>query len=368
MHKNKFVVSLLAVILGFITGAIVMLITGHDPLKAYTALLKGAGFIVTIPSDGTWKDVVFNKRFGDTLLNTTTLILAGLSVAFAFRTGLFNIGVAGQMLMGAFLGSLVGVKLSLPLFIHLPIAVVISIVGGAVWAILPGLLKARFRIHEVVTTIMMNYIAVWSVYYFVPKYIKGNYETESAMIKPTASLRVEALTKLYHGSSVNIGLLLAVIAVIIIWWILEKTTFGYELKSVGFNIHASKYAGMKVNRNMVLSMMISGALAGLAGATLYLGYEQNMRIGVLPSQGYDGIAVALLGLNQPFGVLLAALLFGFMNAGSLFMNSSAGVPNELVSIIVAIIIYFAATSLMLETWLNRIKKIFRKNEGEKNVG
>jgi simple sugar transport system permease protein len=188
------------------------------------------------------------------------------------------------------------------------------------------------------------------------------------MIKATSSLRVEALTKFFHGSSVNLGLLLAIIAVIIIWWILEKTTFGYELKSVGFNIHASKYAGMKVNRNMVLSMMISGALAGLAGATLYLGYEQNMRIGVLPSQGYDGIAVALLGLNQPFGVLLAALLFGFMNAGSLFMNSAAAVPNELVSIIVAIIIYFAATSLMLESWLNRIKKIFKRNEGGKNVG
>lgn len=367
MRKHKFLVSLLAVILGFISGTFVMLITGFDPIDAYQALLKGAGLIVTVSDNATWKDIVFNKRFGDTLLNTTTLILTGLSVTFAFRTGLFNIGVAGQMLIGGFLGSVIGVKLSLPVYIHLPLAILTAILGGALWALLPGLLKAKYRIHEVVTTIMMNYIAVWTVYYFVPKYMKGNFETESQIVKSTASMRVSGMTEFFHGSDVNLGLFLALAAVILVWWILEKTTFGYELKSVGFNIHASKYAGMKVNRNMVFSMMIAGALAGLAGATFYFGYAENIKIGGLPSQGIDGIAVALLGLNNPFGVLLAAFLFGLMNAGSLFMNSSAGVPNELVSIIIAIIIYFAAASLMLEIWLNRIKRIFKKNEGEKHV-
>lgn len=353
MHKNKVIVPVLAVLLGFIGGAIVMAVTGHDPIQAYSALLKGAGFYGDI------------KRLGDTLLNTTTLLLTGLSVAFAFRTGLFNIGVSGQMLMGGFAAVYIGIVVKLPSYIHWPLAVICSIIVGAVWAFLPGLLKARFRIHEVVSTIMMNYIALWTVYYLVPTYIQGSFNTESKPIELTSSLRTEWLTKLFKGSYVNIGLFLAIICVLLVWWILEKTTFGYELKSVGFNINASKYAGMKVNRNMIFSMMIAGALAGLAGATYYIGYANNIKIGVLPSQGPDGIAVALLGLNNPFGVALSALLFGFMNAGRLFMQSSTSVPNELVPIIVAIIIFFAATSLMLQGWLNKLEKIFRKSEGGK---
>ncbi|MCM0648395.1 ABC transporter permease [Clostridium swellfunianum] len=353
MRKNKFLIPLLAVLLGFITGAIVMLVTGHNPLQAYTALLKGAGFFGSI------------KRFGDTLLNTTTLILTGLSVAFAFRTGLFNIGAPGQMLMGGFAASFIGVRMNLPAYIHMPLAVAAAILFGALWAFLPGFLKSKFKIHEVVTSIMMNYIAMWSVYYFVPVLMPGQFNTESKPILPSASLRVPWLTKLFEGSYVNLGLFMALICVILVWWILEKTTFGYELKAVGFNVNASQYAGMKVNRNMILSMMIAGALAGLAGATYYIGYADNIKIGMLPSQGYDGIAVALLGLNNPFGVALAALLFGFMNAGRLFMQSSTSVPNELVPIIIAIIIFFAATSLMLEGWVKRFEKLFRRNAGDK---
>lgn len=351
MRKNKFLVSILAVVLGFIIGAVVILISGQNPVAAYGALLKGAGFFGNI------------KRFGDTLLDTTTLILTGLSVAFAFRTGLFNIGAPGQMLIGGFAAVLIGVVFKLPFYIHVPLAVICAILAGAAWAYLPGLIKAKFRISEVVTTIMMNYIAMWSVYYLVPTCIPGSFNTESKPINSTATLRVEWITKLFKGSYLNIGFVLAILSVILVWWILEKTTFGYELKSVGFNMDASKYAGMNVNRNIILSMMISGALAGLAGATFYIGYANNIKIGVLPSQGYDGIAVALLGINNPFGVALAALLFGFMNAGSLFMSSSANVPNEIISIIGAIIIYFAATSLMFQNWLQRIQRLFRRNEG-----
>lgn len=365
MGRNKFLVSLLAVILGIITGALVMLLTGYDPIKAYEGLLRGAGFIIQVPSNATLGDILFNKRFGDTLLNTTTLILTGLSIAFAFKTGLFNIGVPGQMLMGGFFGVFIGAKLSLPFFIHAPLAVLAALLGGALWALLPGVLKAKFGINEVVTAIMMNYISLWSVYYFVQTFLKGNFETESAVIKPSASLRVEALTKLYHGSNINIGLFLAIAVALIVWWILEKTTFGYELKAVGYNIHASKYAGIKVNRNMILSMMISGAIAGLAGAVYYLGYTNNIKVGSLPQAGYDGIAVSLLGLNNPFGVLLSAFFFGLMNAGGLYMNAATKVPNELVPIIVAIIVYFAATSLMFDNWLRRVGNIFKRKEGGK---
>jgi general nucleoside transport system permease protein len=353
MHKKKVIISILAVLLGFLTGAIVMLVTGHNPIEAYGALLKGAGFYGNL------------KRFGDTLLNTTTLTLTGLSVAFAFRTGLFNIGAAGQMLIGGFAAVYIGAALSMPAPFHMVLAVACAAAAGATWAFIPGLLKARYRIHEVVSTIMMNYIAMWSVYWAVPEFLRGSFNTESRPIHPSASLRVQWLTDLFGGSYVNLGLFLALFCVLLVWWILEKTTFGYELKAVGFNIFASRYAGMKVNRNMIFSMMISGALAGLAGATFFIGYADNIKIGVLPSQGFDGIAVALLGLNNPFGVALSALLFGLMNAGRLFMQSATEVPNELVPIIIAIIIFFAATSLMLQSWLQRAEKLFKKNVGDK---
>lgn len=342
--KQNRIVPFLSVLLGFAVGAVIMFLSGFDPVHAYSELLKGAGFYGDI------------KRFGDTLLNMTTLIFSGLSVAFAFRTGLFNIGVSGQMLMGGFIAVLVGIQLDLPKIIHLPIVVIAAALAGAAWAFIPGLLKARFRIHEVVTTIMMNWIAYWSVYYFVPAYIPGNFNTESKIIHASASLRIGWLTDFFQGSYVNLGLFLAFIFAFFIWWVLDKTAFGYELKAVGFNPFAAEYAGMNVNRNIIFSMMIAGALAGLAGAVFYLGYTDNIKIGVLPSQGFDGIAVALLGLNNPLGVVLAALLFGFMNAGKLFMQSSTNVPNELVAIIIATIIFFAAANLMIKGWLIKLGK------------
>ncbi|MGI5839347.1 MAG: ABC transporter permease [bacterium] len=354
--KQNLDIPFISVLLGFLVGALVMLLSGHNPLAAYAALLKGAGLFGNI------------KRFGDTLLQMTTLILTGLSVAFAFRTGLFNIGAAGQMLMGGFVAVLLGVKLSLPKAIHLPLVIIAATLAGAMWAFLPGLLKAKYRINEVVTTIMMNWTAYWSVYYFVPTYIPGHFTTESIPINPTASLRVRWLTDLFQGSYVNIGLFLAVAAALTVWWILEKTVFGYELKTVGLNAKAAEYAGMRVNRNIILAMMTAGALAGLAGATFYLGYTDNVKVGVLPAQGLDGIAVALLGLNTPAGVVLAAFLFGFMNAGKLFMQSATSVPNELVPIINAVVIFFAATNLMLKAAWQKLKRPSSQAEVRSDVG
>lgn len=351
IKNHNVIVPFLSVLLGFIIGAIVMLLTGHDPIEAYAALLKGAGFF------GDW------KRFGDTLLNATTLILTGLSVAFAFKTGLFNIGAPGQMLIGGFVAVLLGIKLDLSRPLHVAVVIVASLLAGAIWALIPGILKARFRIHEVVTSIMMNWIGLWTVYYLVPTLVPGSFNTESAVIKNSASLRTDWLTNLFKGSYVNMGVFIAAVAVIIIWWLLQKTTFGYELKAVGYNHHSARYAGMKVNRNIVLSMMIAGGLAGLAGVTYYLGYANNIKIGVLPSQGYDGIAVALVGLNSPIGVIFSSLLFGFMNAGKLFMQSATDVPNELVPIINGIIIFFAAANLLIKGWLKRIGKRLNKEEG-----
>lgn len=357
--KQDKMIPFLSVLLGFVIGAIIMLASGYNPIEAYKKLLEGAG-ILGKDGIGLFTNL---KRLGDTLLSTTTLILTGLSVAFAFRTGLFNIGASGQMLMGGFVAVFLGLKLDFPKYIQLPILVIAAIVVGSIWAMIPAILKAKYKIHEVVTCIMMNWIALWSVYYFVPTYIKGQYDTESKVIPVNSSLRMDWISDLFKHSSVNLGLILALIAAILIWWVLEKTTFGYELKAVGFNKDAAKYAGMKVNRNIILSMMIAGALAGLAGATYYLGYTDNVKIGILPDQGFDGIAVSLLGLNSPIGVIASAFLFGFMNAGKGFMQSSTNVPNELVPIITGIIIFFAATNLMIKAWLKSTGRTLSKKSG-----
>lgn len=346
--KRNRIVPFVSVLLGFLIGAIIILLSGSNPLVAYSSLIQGAFGSV--------------KKIGDTLLNATPLILTGLAVAFAFKTGLFNIGASGQLLMGGFLAVLCGVTLDLPRIILLPLCVIVAILGGALWAVIPGLLKAKYRVHEVVTTIMMNWISVYTVYYFVPVLIPGSFNTESAPIAEAASLRTEFLSNIFGGSYVNLGLFLALITAIIVWWILDKTTFGYELKAVGYNPDAAKYSGMKVNRNIILSMMISGALAGLAGAVYYIGYSDNIKIGILPTLGFDGIAVSLLGLNSPLGVVLAALLFGLMNAGKFAMQLNAEVPNEIVPIIIATIIFFAATNEMIKMWMKKMGNLQTKKE------
>jgi len=351
--RQKIIIPVASVLLGFLLGGIIILLTGKNPINAYSALLKGAGFYGNL------------LNLGNTLLMSTALILTGLSVAFAFRTGLFNIGASGQMLVGGFFAVYLGIVLDLPKVIHLPICILASMIFGALWALIPAILKAKYKIHEVVTTIMMNWIAFWSVSYFVPLLIKGKFNTQSATIKDSASLRVEWMSNLFNGSKVNLGLILAIIAVFLIWLILEKTTFGYELKAVGFNKDAAEYAGIKVNRNIVYSMMIAGALSGLAGATVYIGYSSSMQIGHLPSQGFDGIAVALLGLNEPIGAFFAAILIGAMNSGKIMMQVSEQIPSEIVSVITGIIIFFASAKLMVKELLNRIERKAKQDGGDK---
>ncbi|XID93663.1 ABC transporter permease [Paenibacillaceae bacterium WGS1546] len=348
--NNRLVVSLMAVLLGLLAGAVLMAATGHNPLAGYAYLIEGG--------------LKNPERIGNTMATATPLIFSGLSVAFAFRTGLFNIGVAGQLLFGGFCATAVGLTLDLPRALLLTLMVVAGFVGGAIWAVVPGLLKAKFNVHEVVSSIMMNWIAYWTIYYGVPAYLKGEYlETESRKLPDEASLRTPFLTDLFNGSYLNLGIFIAVMAVIVIAFVLNKTTFGYELKAVGHNRHSAEYAGIAVKRSIVLSMAISGGIAGVGGVALYAGNASNIQIGVLPSQGFDGIAVALLGANAPVGVLLAALFFGLLYSGRGFMNAMTDIPPEIADSIIAIIIYFAATSILIERlirWLIRRKS--RANE------
>ena len=338
---KQLVVGLVAIGLGLLAGAILMAFTGNNPIAGYRYLFRGG--LMNI------------ERIGNTLATATPLVLTGLSVAFAFNTGLFNIGASGQLLFGGLCATAVGLTFNLPKPLLLALMVVAGAIGGGVWGLLPGLLKARFNVHEVVATIMMNWIAYWVIYYTVPAYFKGPFlETESEKLPEIASLKVSWLTDLFDGSFINLGLLVAFASVFVVAIVLNRTVLGFELKAAGFNRYASEYAGMKVNRNIVLSMTIAGMLAGIGGVTLYAGFASSIQIGVLPLQGFDGIAVSLLGANTPAGVLAAAIFFGVLHSGKGFMNAMTEVPPQIGDTIIATIIYFAATSVLIEKWLGKI--------------
>lgn len=347
--NKEAVLALVAVVLGLAAGGALMLITRSNPLEGYYLLFRGG--------------LMNLERIGNTLATATPLIFTGLAVSFAFKTGLFNIGVPGQMLMGGLCATAVGLTFSWDKLLLLPVVLLAALLGGALWGVVPGYLKAKFNVHEVVASIMMNWIAYWTVYYVIPAYFKGAYlETESRKIPAAASLKVGWLTQLFDGSYVNLGIFLALCAVVAVAFLLKRTTLGYELKAVGFNRHGAEYAGIHAERSIVLSMMIAGGLAGLGGACFYLGYASNIQIGVMPSQGFDGIAVALLGANSPWGVLAAAIFFGILHSGKGFMNAMTKIPPEIADAIIATIIYFAATSILIETFWNKLK---RKKRGAK---
>lgn len=341
-ERKEVVILLMTILLGLLAGAVFMLLTGHDPAAGYEFLFRGG--------------LMSLERIGNTIATAVPLIFTGLSVAFAFKTGLFNIGAAGQLLIGGFCAAAVGLTLDIPRPLLLTAMMVTALLSGGLWAAIPGWFKARFNVHEVVSTIMMNWIAYWLVYYLVPAYFKGAFETESRNIPTAASLRTEWLSQLFDGSYINLGTFLALAAVLLSVFILQRTTLGFELKAVGFNRYAAECAGINAGRSIVLSMVIAGALAGLGGMTLYCGYATNLQIGVLPSQGIDGIAVALLGANSPWGVFAAALFFGLLYSGKGFMNAMTSIPPEIADTIIATIIYFAATSVLIEKGIECLRR------------
>ncbi|URM31657.1 ABC transporter permease [Cytobacillus firmus] len=341
-RMKNIVVPLVAVLLGVLVGTIIMIATGYNAGSAFIALWNGA-----------FGEIYYT---GEVVRQVTPYILAGLAVAFAFRTGLFNIGVEGQLIVGWLAAVWVGVTFELPKFIHLPLAVLAAAAAGALWAFIPGLLKAKFKVHEVIVTIMMNYVALHVTNYIV-RTVLSEKSDRSEMIAESASLRSPFLEGLTDYSRLHWGILIALACVFIMWFLLEKTSKGYELRAVGFNQHASEYAGMSVSKNIILSMVISGAFAGLAGAMEALGTFGYAAIkGGFTGVGFDGIAVALLGGNGPIGIIFAALLFGSLKVGALNMPLEAGVPNELVDIIIALIVFFVAASYMIRIFIDRISK------------
>lgn len=337
----------ISVFLGLLVGFLLLVITGYPAVEGFKNLFIGGVKGIT---DGNL------RRIFDTLAQMTPLIFTGISVAFAFRTGLFNIGAPGQFLIGGFAAVYLGNVLDLNPYIFPIVTVTSAAIAGGLWGAIPGFLKAKFNIHEVVTSIMLNYTALYLVQYLCVTFIPGNYATESHIINENASLKTEWLTTFSDNSSISIGFFIGIVVLIVIYIILEKTTFGYELKAVGYNKSAAEYAGMKVNRNIVYSMMIAGALAGMGGAVYYTGYTDHIKVGTILSYGFDGIAVSLLGLNSPIGVALSSFFFGYMKNGGSFMAGTTEIPGEIVDIVVAIIIYFSAISSLITSYLKKLSK------------
>lgn len=350
---SPLLVSLSAVFLGIVAGCLLILMIGKNPFTGFERILFGA--------------LSNKRRIGNTIGNSTQLILVGLSVAFAFKTGLFNIGGSGQMLVGGLMASLFAHKVTfLPAPIYYICLILIAGISGGIWGLIAGYFKARFNVHEVVGTIMLNWIAYWLVYDWVPRFIVDPaIKVKSSPLPSSQTLRADWLTSLTGNSYLNYGFLIAIIATIVIWYILEKTTLGFSLKAVGSNRFCAEYAGIKVTRNVMISMGIAGALAGLAGLTYYLGYSNIMEIAKSPSEGFDGIAVALLGNSSPVGVFFAALFFGILKMGKGSL-AATGIPTEIADTIIATIIYFTATSVLLQQFWNMIfkKRFEKKYEGK----
>lgn len=338
-------ISLTTVVMGLVFGSVLILLIGKNPLEGYSKILFGA---LSNP-----------RRIGTTLGYSTQLLLIGLSVAFAFKTGLFNIGGSGQMLLGGLAASLFAIlgPQGLPRPVFYLCMTVLSLAAGAVWGLVAGFLKARFNVHEVVGTIMLNWVAYWLIYDAIYYLIADpNIIVKSVALAPAQTLRPEWMIKWTKFSFLNWGFVLAIAATAIVAFILNKTTLGFNLKAVGSNKYCAQYAGIRTNRSIIASMAISGALAGLAGLTFYAGFSNHMQVGILPPEGFDGIAVALLGNCAPLGVFFASIFFAILKMGKGSLTAT-GIPTEIADTIIAIIIYFTATaSLVGNFWARTFKR------------
>lgn len=347
--NNTVVFSIISIILGLLVGAIALAIAGFNPIEAYGAMIEG---IFGKPKFIAW-----------TIIRSTPLILTGLSIAFAFKTGLFNIGAEGQFIIGALVATMVGAGLELPAIIHVPLTLLLAALGGAIWGGFAGWLKSKFGINEVIATIMLNWIA----FYFSNFMIKSTWlarpnSEASVSIHESSSIGIDWLTDLVGpATKVNWGIVISIVLVLIIAFVLFKTTLGFELRGVGYNKFGAEYAGINVRRSILQSMAIAGLLAGLAGAIQVMGVSHN--ITVLAAQegyGFDGIAVALIANSHPIGVIFSGLLFGAFKYGGTKMQA-IGAPSEVISIVIGSIVYFIALSSVLRTLY--IKMRDKRNKG-----
>ncbi len=347
--RSALVVPSIAILLGFALGAAVLLATGRSPIDMFYAMLQSV-------SGKNLRADTFNPRYiGEFIVQSMPIMLTGLSVGFAFRTGLFNIGAEGQLMVGSIAAVAVGLWVQAPPVIHVLLVLLAAMLAGGLWGAIPGFLKARFNVHEVVVTIMLNYVALYLNNWAIVSIFKSVDRIKTEVIPATALLKSSALAALTNGSRLNWGFVPVLLSILVYWFLIEKTTFGYSLRAVGFNKDGALYAGMKVNRSIVSSMIIAGVFAGLAGAVITVGtFSFGRALPAAEGYGFDGIAVALVGGNAAIGVFLSGLLFGMLKAAQPLMQSQ-GIPKDIASIIQASIVLFIAMKYGIEYLMKKIR-------------
>lgn len=332
-------VPLGSVVLALFLGAIILIVSGASPAEAYLALFQGS-----------FGDA---QVLGRTLEKATPLVFSGLAVAFAFKAGLFNIGAQGQLICGAVTAAAIGFMIEgLPPLIHAPLALLGGALAGFLFGAIPGMLKTYTGAHEVITTIMLNYVAINFTDYLANGPLKdptpGNIVARTPVIE--ASARIPAL------GAVPLGFIIALAVAAITWWLLWHTTIGYEIRTVGLNPSAASYAGMRVSMIIIMTMALSGLMAGVGGAVETQGIIGRFQPGFNVGLGFDGITIALLGKTHPLGVIPAALLVGAMRAGSNLMQFRAGVATEIIDVILALILFFVAAEMIMR-WILRTRAV-----------
>ena len=353
---NSVTVPIFTIILTLIVSSIFLLILGKNPLTAFYSFLAGNGFAAKA-SYGAGNGML--SDFFAFLNIMAPMLLAALAFIFAYRCGLFNIGIAGQMLMSGFVATiLVGYNKALPAAVAKPLVIIVGLVVGGLLGAFVGFLKYRFNIHEVVSTIMINYIISFLTGFFINSRYVDSITRSSKICSSAARL---TWTKVLIGGyycNVPLGIVVALIMVFVVKFIFDRTVFGFDLRAVGSNRNAATYAGINVGKSIIMSMMLSGCLAGLAGVTYYLGYTNTIIPKTLAGMGYDAIATALLGNNTPVGAIFASVLITIFQNGANYMSSTLGVAKEIASVITGILLLFSACSgffrYLSKNKLNRI--------------
>ncbi|MCL2412470.1 MAG: ABC transporter permease [Treponema sp.] len=345
-----------------------------DVASSITAIAVGlfAGFIIMLISNASqalwaFQTILFSgfrtmNDLGQVLYFATPIIMTGLSVGFAAKTGLFNIGASGQFIVGAYAAILVGVTCNfLPGHLHWVAALIAAILAGALWGALPGIFKAVFNVHEVITCIMTNYIGMYLVNFLITRTIFDSERNQSMRVMDSANLPGLGMDRIFRDgfivSSVNSGIFIAIFFAVLMYFVLEKTVLGYELKACGFNREAARYAGINEKRSIILSMTIAGGLSGLGGALLFLsgsGVAINV-VDILAPQGFSGIPVALLALNNPIGIIFSGLFISYLGVGG-FNMQLADFALQIIDIIIAVIIYSSAFALIVKGFIVSLRK------------
>jgi ABC-type uncharacterized transport system permease subunit len=343
--SDAVLIPILAILTAVIIGGIIIWFVGGNPFLAYIGLIQGS--------------MGSTRALSETAVWATPYIFAGLAVALAFKGGLFNIGAEGQLAVGAVFSALIGYALpewlgfDLPVYIHLPLAIFVGMLMGGIWAGIVGALKAYTGGHEVINTIMMNYIALNTTSFLLNGVMKDKSPTNVIARTPLIAESAR-MPEIFDGLRVHWGFVLALLVAFFIWWLLNKTTLGFEIRTVGLNPDAAKYAGINVKRTIILTMLFSGMLAGLAGSIEVTGLNYRHELGFSIGYGYDAIAIALLGRSHPLGVVLAAFLFAAMRNGATRMQFLTQLPVDLISMIQALILLFVAADAIIR-YIYRIK-------------